>query len=48
MQPSFITAGHFIDGFYTDGYGTRAYKLYLPSGYCGQALALLAMLHGCY
>jgi poly(hydroxyalkanoate) depolymerase family esterase len=47
MQPSVIPAGHIIDGFYTDAYGIRAYKLYIPSGYSGQALALLVMLHGC-
>src|SRR2546421_7377634 len=48
MQSSFKTAGHFIDGFYSNAYGTRAYKLYIPSGSIGQAPALLIMLHGCY
>jgi poly(hydroxyalkanoate) depolymerase family esterase len=43
-----MTAGHFVDRFYTDAYGTRAYKLHIPSGSIGQALALLVMLHGCY
>src|SRR5947209_15094816 len=48
MQSSFMTAGHFIDGCYLNAYGTRAYKLYIPSGSSGQAPALLVMLHGCY
>src|SRR5918911_1001360 len=48
MQSSLMTAGHFVDGFYTDAYGTRAYKLYVPGGSIGQTPALLVMLHGCY
>src|SRR5437588_9396623 len=48
MQSSFKTAGHFIDGFYLNAYGTRAYRVYIPSAYIGQALALLVMLHVCY
>jgi poly(hydroxyalkanoate) depolymerase family esterase len=51
--PSIATAdlvppgGRFIDGSYSNGAGTRAFKLYLPSGYGGQALPLIVMLHGC-
>jgi poly(hydroxyalkanoate) depolymerase family esterase len=39
--------GRYIDGSYSNGAGTRAFKLYLPSGYDGQALPLIVMLHGC-
>lgn len=39
--------GRFISGSYADRAGTRAYKLYLPSDYRGQALPLVVMLHGC-
>jgi poly(hydroxyalkanoate) depolymerase family esterase len=44
--PEGVPEGQFITGSYTNQAGTRAYKLYVPSGYRGQPLPLIVMLHG--
>ena len=37
----------FIEGAYSNPAGSRAYRLFIPSGYQGQPLPLVVMLHGC-
>jgi poly(hydroxyalkanoate) depolymerase family esterase len=39
--------GQFLAASYGNQAGSRAYKLYVPSGYRGQAVPLVIMLHGC-
>jgi poly(hydroxyalkanoate) depolymerase family esterase len=41
------TGGRFVERSYTNQNGTRTYKLYIPSGYIGQEVSLVVMLHGC-
>ena len=38
--------GKFIEAIFTNPAGSRAYKLYIPSRYQGQAVPLVVMLHG--
>src|SRR5579871_3685133 len=37
----------FVEGTYKNVAGSRAYRLFIPSGYRGQPIPLVIMLHGC-
>ncbi|HWK45754.1 MAG TPA: PHB depolymerase family esterase [Stellaceae bacterium] len=46
-RPTIPPGARFEERGYANEAGSRAYKLYVPSGYDGQALPLVVMLHGC-
>jgi poly(hydroxyalkanoate) depolymerase family esterase len=46
-RPPMPDGARFDERSYANAAGSRAYKLYIPSGYHGQALPLVVMLHGC-
>jgi poly(hydroxyalkanoate) depolymerase family esterase len=46
--PIVVPAGaRFLSGSFSNKAGARPYKLYVPSGYHGQSVPLIVMLHGC-
>ncbi len=42
-----LGSGRFLSRSFSNAAGGRTYKLYIPSGYAGQAMPLIVMLHGC-
>ena len=45
--PAVPEGAQFLSATFNNPAGTRPYKLYVPSGYSGQPVPLIVMLHGC-
>ncbi len=45
--PELPDGAKFLSATFSNPAGTRPYKLYVPSGYQGQPVPLIVMLHGC-
>lgn len=45
-SPSLAAPGQFLDFTYGRGNDERSYKLYVPTGYTGQPVPMIVMLHG--
>jgi poly(hydroxyalkanoate) depolymerase family esterase len=46
-EPAIPDGAQFLSGSFSNQAGSRPYKLYVPSGYKGQPVPLVVMLHGC-
>lgn len=46
VEPEPPLPGRWLQGEYANGAGQRQYRLYVPSGYTGQRVPLITMLHG--